>query len=75
MSCLNFNEIRIVDDFIDVCDIIKEISVAENVDDAFHILNVGEVIARHKLWLSKIPKVVPYYGMNFNDFTKNLLFL
>ncbi|XP_033231225.1 ornithine decarboxylase 1-like isoform X2 [Belonocnema kinseyi] len=67
MSCLNFKEIRIVDDFINICDIIEEISVSENVDDAFHILNVSEVITRHKLWLSKIPKVVPYYAVFCNS--------
>ena len=66
MPCSDFSEIRIVEDDNDVNDVIKEIIAVENQEDAFHVLDVGEVVARHKLWLRKIPRVIPYYGKIFN---------
>ena len=65
MPCVNFSEVKIVDDYTDVQDVIKDIIRSENREEAFHVFNVGDVLAKHKLWLCKIPRVEPHYGKIF----------
>ena len=62
MSSKDFRGMRIVDDDIDIRNIIRNIIKTENEDEAFHILNVGDVVAKHKLWLQKVPTVLPHFG-------------
>ena len=62
MSSFDFSEIRIIDDNSHVKDVIKEIIESKNQSDPFHVLDVGELVARHKLWLEKMPRVIPHYG-------------
>ncbi|XP_015586912.1 ornithine decarboxylase 1 isoform X2 [Cephus cinctus] len=65
-STLNFDEIRIFEDCKDDLDIIREIIDTEKTKNGFHILDVGDVMTKHKNWISKIPKVVPHFAMKCN---------
>ena len=59
---LDFDEIRIFDDKYNDFEIMKKIINLENQEDAFQILNVADVIRKHRLWVQRIPRVVPHYG-------------
>lgn len=62
MPSSDFSEIKIVNDDADRKEIIRGIIKSNNQEDAFHLLDIGEVITRNKLWLRKMPRVTPYFG-------------
>jgi len=64
MSTNNFNEIKIFDDAVDNMDIIKTIIDTENQENGFYIVDIGDVINKHREWITKIPRVVPHYGIS-----------
>lgn len=63
MSTYNFNEIKIFDDAVNNIDIIKTIIDTENQENGFYIIDIGDIIYKHREWITKIPRVVPHYGM------------
>lgn len=63
MSTINFNEIKVFDDVVDNMDIIKTIIDTENQENGFYIVDIGDIISKHREWITKIPRVVPHYGM------------
>lgn len=75
MSQFNFKEIKIIDDGVDDMDIIRDIIKIEKPEDAFYIADIGDVIKRHHEWISKMPKVIPHYGMFMKFSTFFVLFL
>lgn len=64
MSPGDFNEINVFDDAADNMDIIKTIIDIKNQEDAFYIVDIGDIINKHREWITKIPRVVPHYGMS-----------
>ncbi|GAB1865464.1 Ornithine decarboxylase [Camponotus japonicus] len=66
MSTNNFNEIKIFDDAVDNMDIIKTIIDTENQENGFYIVDIGDVINKHREWITKIPRVVPHYAIKCN---------
>lgn len=75
MSHFNFKEIKVIDDGVDDMDIIRDIIKIEKPEDAFYIADIGDVIKRHHEWISKMPKVIPHYGMFIKIITLFVLFL
>lgn len=63
MSPGDFNEIKVFDDAVDNMDVIKTIVDRKNQEDAFYILDIGDIINKHREWITKIPRVAPHYGM------------
>jgi len=43
-------------------DIIKKIIESSDDDEPFFILDIEQVVRKHRKWLTKIPRVTPYYG-------------
>lgn len=66
MPSSDFSEIKIVNDDADRKEIIRGIIKSNNQEDAFHLLDIGEVITRNKLWLRKMPRVTPYFAVKSN---------
>ncbi|KAM0724867.1 Ornithine decarboxylase [Formica fusca] len=66
MSANNFNEIKVFDDTVDNMDIIKTIIDTENQENGFYILDIGDIINKHREWITKIPRVVPHYAVKCN---------
>lgn len=62
MSCLDFNEVELVEDNVTEGDVFKHIIRSENREDSFHVLDLGDIIDRHKTWVRLMPKVVPHFG-------------
>ncbi|XP_043470239.1 ornithine decarboxylase 1-like [Leptopilina heterotoma] len=66
MPSSDYSEIKIVNDGLDTKDIIRDIINSKNQEDAFHILNVGEVVSRQKFWKENMPRVTPYFAVKCN---------
>ena len=43
-------------------DMIHEVANSGLQEEAFYILDVGDVIRKHKEWKLKLPRVHPFYG-------------
>lgn len=64
MSLVDFNEIEVFDDEADNMDVIKTIIRRKNQEDGFYIVDLGDIINKHREWTTKIPRVTPHYGMS-----------
>jgi len=62
----DFDEIRIFDDKLDDIEIMRRIIALENLEDPFHLLDVGDVVRKHRVWIDRIPRVVPHYAVKCN---------
>lgn len=62
MSPDDFNEITVFDDAADNMDIIKTIINMKNQEDAFYIVDIGDIVNKHCEWITKMPRVAPHYG-------------
>lgn len=62
----DFDEVRIFDDKLDDLEIIRKIIALENLEDPFHLLDVGDIVRKHRTWVERIPRVVPHYAVKCN---------
>ncbi|XP_011694193.1 PREDICTED: ornithine decarboxylase 2-like [Wasmannia auropunctata] len=66
MSPYDFNEVKIIDDAADNMDVIKTIINRKNQEDGFYIVDIGDIINKHREWITKIPRVAPHYAVKCN---------
>ncbi|XP_046466222.1 ornithine decarboxylase 2-like isoform X1 [Neodiprion pinetum] len=63
---MTFNEVRVIDDIEDYFTYIAEITKSNEQEDAFYVLDVGDVVEQHRKWLSTIPRVEPHFAIKCN---------
>lgn len=61
MSAFDMKNIKIHEGKNDT-DLIKNIIEETESDEPFYILDIEDIIKKHKLLVEKIPRVVPHYG-------------
>ncbi|XP_076231000.1 ornithine decarboxylase 1-like [Calliopsis andreniformis] len=66
MSHFNFDKIKQFDDSMKDTDIIKTIIKLRNREGAFCILDIADIVQKHQNWITKMPRVVPYYAIKCN---------
>ncbi|XP_047370254.1 ornithine decarboxylase 1-like [Vespa velutina] len=66
MSSINVQEIHLYEDEIEEYEIIKRIISTRDQEDAFYILDLGDIIKKHQDWIKKMPRVVPFYAIKCN---------
>ncbi|XP_012536788.1 ornithine decarboxylase 1 [Monomorium pharaonis] len=66
MSPGDFNEIKVFDDTADNMDVIKTLIGMTTQEDAFYIVDIGDIINKHREWVTKIPRVTPHYAVKCN---------
>uniref|UniRef100_A0A161M579 ornithine decarboxylase n=1 Tax=Triatoma infestans TaxID=30076 RepID=A0A161M579_TRIIF len=59
--------ISIVDEGVDARDVLKEIALSGNQEDAFFVMDVGEIIKQYETWTKMLPRVKPFYAVKCND--------
>lgn len=62
MNCLQVTNVEIVDDFMNDEEIIKKITKSQTDEDSFFVLDVGDLIRKHKIWLKEFPRITPHFG-------------
>ncbi|XP_011504233.1 PREDICTED: ornithine decarboxylase-like [Ceratosolen solmsi marchali] len=63
----NYDEVRVFDDKLDDLEFMKKLIDFENLDDPFHLLDGGDLIKKHRMWVDKIPRVAPHYAVKSNS--------
>lgn len=59
--------IHLLSEQSDVWTIIREIVNNTNQEDAFYVMDVGEIVKKHNQWVSQLPRVTPHYAVKCND--------
>lgn len=65
MKVTNLDErIHVLDSESNVMTVIKDIAMSGLQEEAFYVLDVGDIVQKHQIWKEKLPRVEPYYGMS-----------
>ncbi|XP_057654812.1 ornithine decarboxylase 1-like [Diorhabda carinulata] len=59
--------IHILDGQSNVWTIIREIVKNKSQEDAFYVMDVGEIVKKHQEWCENLPRVTPHYAVKCND--------
>lgn len=63
MKVTNLDErIHVLDSESNVMTVIKDIATSGLQDEAFYVLDIGDIVQKHQIWKEKLPRVEPYYG-------------
>lgn len=63
MKVTNLDErIHVLDNEANVMTIIKDIAMSGLQEEAFYVLDIGDIVRKHQIWKEKLPRVEPYYG-------------
>lgn len=46
-------------------DVIRGVAHSGVQEEAFYVLDVGDIIRKHKEWKLKMPRVAPFYGIAY----------
>lgn len=64
MKISNLDErIHVLDSHSNVGTVITEIADSGVQEEAFYVLDVGDIVRKHKMWKNLMPRVQPFYGM------------
>ena len=55
--------VHIIDCHTDVWSVIQQITDSGTQEEAFYVCDIGDIIRKHKIWTSTMPRVEPHYGM------------
>lgn len=63
MKITNLDErINVLDSESDVMTVIKNIAWNGLQEEAFYVLDIGDIVRKHQIWKEKLPRVEPFYG-------------
>lgn len=54
--------IHVLDRESSVMTVIKDIAMSGLQEEAFYVLDIGDIVRKHQIWKEKLPRVEPYYG-------------
>lgn len=59
---ITFKEVKIFDDNVSELEMLKSVIDERGGDDPLHIVDLGDVLKKHQVWMQKLPRVTPHYG-------------
>jgi ornithine decarboxylase len=59
--------IHVLDNSSNVMTVIEEIANSGLQEEAFYVLDIGDIVKKHQIWKEKLPRVDPYYAVKCND--------
>lgn len=54
--------IHVLDAESNVMSVIRDIALSGLQEEAFYVLNIGDIVRKHETWKKKLPRVQPFYG-------------
>lgn len=74
MKVTNLDErIHVLDASSDVMTVIRDIGDSGVQEEAFYVLDVGDIVRKHQIWKEKLPRVDPHYGTYYESILRNLI--
>lgn len=62
-----FTKIHVLEPGKDQWDVIRDVANSGAQEEAFYVLDVGDIVRKHKEWKLKLPRVTPFYAVKCND--------
>lgn len=59
--------IHVLDSSSNVMSVIEEITNSGLQEEAFYVLDIGDIVKKHQIWKEKLPRVEPFYAVKCND--------
>lgn len=70
---MNFNAregtVQIVEDQKTAMDVVREMASLPGREEPFYVVDLSDVVRKHKLWKMTLPRVEPFYAVKCNDTT------
>lgn len=63
------SSVQIIDDQRSAMDIVRELASEPGREDPFYVVDLSDVVRKHKLWKLALPRVQPFYAVKCNDTT------
>lgn len=60
-------KIQIVDGPVSVPTIIDGMVSEMSTEHPFYVMDIGDIVRKHRQWIEKMPRVVPHYAVKCND--------
>ncbi|KMQ89920.1 ornithine decarboxylase [Lasius niger] len=68
MKVTNLDErIHVLDSESNAMTVVRNIAMSGLQEEAFYVLDVGDIVQKHQIWEKKLPRVKPYYAVKCND--------
>ncbi|KAF5296581.1 hypothetical protein FQR65_LT10234 [Abscondita terminalis] len=61
------DRVHVLNNNYDVWSVIREIVDTGTQEDAFYICDIGDIVSKHKIWKTSLPRVQPHYAVKCND--------
>lgn len=63
MKVANLDErIHVLNSTSTLMTVVKDIANSGLQEEAFYVLDIGDIVQKHRLWKQKLPRVDPFYG-------------
>ena len=59
--------VNITEGETNVMKIMEEVTSVVGLEDPIYIFDIGDIVKKHKLWIEKMPRVIPHYAVKCND--------
>lgn len=60
-------QVQVLESDADVWSVIRDISTNTNQEEAFYVCNLSEIVEKHKIWQTLLPRIEPHYAVKCND--------
>ncbi|XP_033226728.1 ornithine decarboxylase 1-like [Belonocnema kinseyi] len=68
MKVTNLDErIHVLDNASSPMTVIRDIAMSGVQEEAFYVLDIGDIVQKYQIWKEKLPRVDPYYAVKCND--------
>uniref|UniRef100_A0A182PV07 Orn/DAP/Arg decarboxylase 2 N-terminal domain-containing protein n=1 Tax=Anopheles epiroticus TaxID=199890 RepID=A0A182PV07_9DIPT len=67
MHVLKECDLTLLDDALSIGDVIRDIVRKGPHENPIHVLDLDDVVRKHRAWCTKMPRVKPFYAVNCND--------
>jgi len=67
ISNVEDERVHVLDANSNVWSVIHDIAESGTQEEAFYICDIGDIVRKHKIWKSAMPRVEPHYAVKCND--------
>lgn len=68
MKITNQDErVHVLDNDSSVWSIVESIAESGVQEEAFYVCDIGDIVEKHRIWKSAMPRIIPHYAVKCND--------
>lgn len=59
------DRIHVLNNNSTIMSVVNDIAMSGVQEEAFYVLDIGDIVAKHQIWKERLPRIQPFYGKNF----------